>query len=447
MSILWTPKPYHLQAVSFGLSHPKNGLILDMGLGKTAVSLAVISSLLEAKELPYPVLLSAPMRTLSTVWPVEIKKWAEFSHLRYWNAHKDGWPTKMPHIIGVSPAQLSNLLEAKALRSCKFSMLLIDESAGYRNHQSKRFSLLRDELHHFPRRSILTGTFAPNGLINIWAQMYIVDRGESLGKRITHFRNDFCDRDISGFKWTVKPLLRPMVYERISPYCLRMDKREHLNIREPVINRLVVSLPPEARRRYDEMEQEFITVVKEETIYSPNAGVAGGRCRQIANGGIYKPETKEYLHIHDAKTEALVELMEGLQGKPLLLFYEFHHDLMRINQAFPNVPNLTVTNEPEWMVKEFNKGNIPLMVMAPQTTVGLNLQDSCRDLCWYGVPWDLYVHDQACARIWGRGDQLHDVTFHYIMADRTRDFKAERVLTSKRREQEDLYKALGEYNE
>jgi len=446
MPKVWTPKPYHLEALEFGLAHPKSGLILDMGLGKTAITLAMAQCLRSAGELKHPILVSAPIRALYAVWPTEIEEWEDFNDLCYFNLHEDPellYTETKPHIYGIAPDGLRKLCESGEIKRHKFSMLVVDESAGYKNPSTKRFKTIENLLYMFPRRHILTGSFAPNGLVDIWSQVYLYDRGESLGQKITHFRTKYCCRSEDGFGWVVPVTRRDAIYDAIAPNCIRMDKREKLHIREPIINKIIVRLPPDVMKTYKEMEREFYTVVEQEGVYSPNAGVAGGRCRQIANGALYSPVDRRTLHIHNEKTAALAELMENLQGKPLLIFYEFQHDLQRIRTILPHAPDLTGMADASRICADFNEGKIPyLLGHAASVGIALSLHKVCRDLCWFGVPWDLYVHDQAISRVWGRGDADYDVTFHYIMAERTLDFRALSILAEKRREQDDLYRAI-----
>jgi SNF2 family DNA or RNA helicase len=222
-----------------------------------------------------------------------------------------------------------------------------------------------------------------------------------------------------------------------------MDAKDHLDMPELIYNNIPVRLPKEGLRVYKEMEDNFITILNSgEAVTSINAGVAGMRCRQIANGGLYL-EDGSVEHIHTAKMDALKEIVDEMQGKPLLVFYEFKHDQDRIVKALGDVPNLTTSKNPDKLVEEFNAGLHPVMIGHPATIgMGLNLQGSCSHICWAGIPWDLGLYDQANARVYRQGQEADRVVVHHLVAEGTIDEKVLKALAVKGRQQKDLLDAI-----
>ena len=437
----WTPREYQLEAMRFMVSNPHSGLLLDMGLGKTSITLGMV----RASKLKR-VLLVAPIRTLYTVWPEEIAKWDDFNGITYHNWHESRCPIdSLPQvdIVGINPESLLAMLHRKEFAEVGWDALIIDESHTFKNYASQRFKALRKVIHIFPRRHILTGTIAPNGLQDLWAQIFVLDRGKALTPYITHFRNVYCTPAWDGYSYNIVPERVGMLYERIKGLVMRLSAADHLDMPDLVINQIPVKLPPKARQTYKDMEDDFITLLGDgEAITAPNAAVAGGKCRQIANGGIYQTD-HSVAHVHDEKVNALKELVEGMNGNPLLVFYEFKHDVERITKVLGKVPNLTGAKDSLQMVRDFNAGKIPVMLGHGATVgVGLNLQSQCHNICWMGVPWDLGMHDQANARVYRQGQESDRVVIHYIMAEDTMDQVVLKALAKKGRVQADLYAAI-----
>lgn len=438
----WTPKDYQEAAIGFAVRNPHSGLLLDMGLGKTSIMLAV-AKVCKLKR----VLLIAPIRTLYTVWPEEVKKWDDFNDITFHNWHESRLPVdQLPvcDIYGINPESALTLFKRAEFWQQGWDALIIDESHTFKNPSSQRFKWLRKYLHLFPRRHILTGTFSPNGLEDIWSQIFILDRGKALTQYITHFRNAYCTPSWDGYSYTVSPGKVNQIYEKIDPLVLRLAAKDHLEMPELILNSVNVKLSSKAMRTYKDMQDEFIILLQNgDAITAPNAAAAGNKCRQIANGGVYHSDgTVE--HIHNEKIEALEEIIEGMNGNPLLVFYEFRHDITRLQKLLgADVPNLTGAKDPLGMVKRFNAGEIPVMIGHGATVgVGLNLQESCYNVCWMGVPWDLAMHDQANARVYRQGQKSPRVFIHYIMAEGTMDQTVLKVLAQKGRDQEALYAAL-----
>ena len=433
----WEPKDYQIEALTWLLQRPHAGLFLDMGLGKTSICLAAISEL-RRRGLVKKTLVIAPMRVCYSVWPAERDKWDDFDHLTVTNWHK--YPGAAPgDITVVNPERVAGLAASLSLR--QFDHIIFDESSLWKAHDSKRFKAMKSEIGRIGRRWILTGTPAPNSLMDVWAQIYLLDLGASLGRFITHFRNAFCKLDFTGFNWSLVPGATDEIYSRIKPLVLRMDAKDHLDMPDLIVNPVVVDLPPAARETYDQFERDFFTVINEQDIEAPTAAVLGMRLRQIANGGIYSSAGAEV--VHDEKVSALKELVDTL-GKPLLCFYEFKHDVERIRPAFKDeIINLSDCKDPDKVIADFNAGKIKLlMAHAGSAGYGNNLQGSCSNIAFFGLPWSLGNYLQAIARVWRQGQQSAVVTIHHIIARHTRDERVSAALAVKDATQSALMKAL-----
>lgn len=328
----------------------------------------------------------------------------------------------------------------------KYDVLIIDESSKFKDGTTQRFKLLKPLLPSFARRWILTGTPAPNGLLDLFGQMYILDLGRSLGRFITHYKNEFFTQSPRNvYEWTPQPDALPRIVDRISPLILQLSAEEYLQMPALDYRTISVSLPPTAMKKYQELENDFITTIREEqSIVAANAAVASGKLRQFANGAIYKEDLSWEL-IHDEKLDALESLLEELNGHPILLLYEFDHDRQRILARFPWASSLRecTGKELDRTIDRFNSGSIRLLIGHPASMGhGLNLQGSCHHVIWFGIPWNLEYYDQAIARVYRQGQKSTHVFIYHIAARDTIDERVIRVLSKKDRTQQDLLTAI-----
>lgn len=405
----------------------------------------------------------AKLRIIYSVWPREVKKWKlpftvsilhgkgkedalyEDSDIYLINYEGLGW---LLDNIG----RKGTFLELEKIPGLKkpmrkliqSTMLVLDESSKIKNTRSQRFRILRKMLNHFTRRYILTGSPAPNSLMDIFGQIYALDRGEALGENITQFRNSyFYPTGYMGYDWKLQPGADKLIYKAIKPLVLRFG-HDLLDMPPliPVIRK--VTLPPKARKTYDELHDEFIAEIESGTITAANAGVASGKCRQVANGGVYD-SVGDVHHIHDEKTEELLELVEELQGDPVLVAYEYEHDLHRLQKAFPGAPHIgsgVSVQEGARIEAEWNAGNIPVLFGHPESIAhGLNLQESGCNVVFYSLTWNLENYEQFIERVWRQG-QANTVTVHHIVAEGTVDEILLRALEYKDRTQQSLLTAM-----
>jgi SNF2 family DNA or RNA helicase len=448
----YQPHAYQDQAIKFLLGQACGGLFLDPGLGKTSITYATFKVLLES-GMAERMLVIAPLRPAESTWPREAQKWDEFRGLNVHVLHgKDKQMLlEQPHHVSViNPEGLGWLFkEAKRLR-IKWDMLVVDESTRFKHTNTQRFKALRPHLHEFNRRVILTGSPAPNGLMDLFGQVYLLDQGNALGSYITHFRNAYFDATgYGGYTWVPKEDAAERIYARLRPLVLRMRGEDYLKLPPLINNTVEVELPPEARKAYDQMEKLLLAQVEEGIVTAANVGAATIKCRQIANGGLYgsDPKVRTLHHLHEAKTEAVQELVEELSGKPALIAYEFQHDLERLQRAFPGAPYLGggVTAKKAREVEDaWNAGGLPVLLAQPQSVAhGLNLQGVGAAVIWHSLTWDLENYEQLIRRIWRQG-QRERVVVHHVVARGTVDEVVMRGVAKKDRTQRALLEALRE---
>jgi SNF2 family DNA or RNA helicase len=454
----WTPHPYQKRAIKLLLSQGSAGLFLDPGLGKTSTALASFK-ILKEKSFVKKMLIIAPKRPALVVWPAEIAKWSEFSDLTHTILHgdqKDLNLRKDVDIYIINPEGLLWLLDPVRKHLLPtWDILCLDESSKFKDSTTKRFKLLKPLLQTFKRRWILTGTPAPNGLEDLFGQIYILDLGRSLGRYITHFRNNFFQRSgYSMYEWSPRPEAFSEVVEKISPLILQLSAEDYLAMPELVYRNIPITLPDKIFQKYRDVEELFITAMEEGNIVAANAAVAGIKCRQIANGAVYKDDSfedqrREYVVFHDEKLDALESVLNELGGKPCLILYEFDHDRARILERLGDVPVLGSSLSDKKLssvIDRFNSGNIPIILGHPASMGhGLNLQGECHHVIWFGITWNLEYYDQAIARVYRQGQKAEHVFVYHIVASGTLDEKVLRVLTSKDKTQQGLLSSLGEH--
>jgi SNF2 family DNA or RNA helicase len=443
----WEPKPYQFQALRFLMERPHAGIFLDPGMGKTSTTLANIVTLLRGHHISR-VLIIAPIRPMYKVWPDEIKKWDEFKHLSYTILHgdeKDKALNKISNIYLINPEGLKWLMQNKGLEKIKPDMLVIDESTKFKDYSTARFKLLKPYLATFKRRVILTGEPAPNGYMDLFGQCFVMDLGKSLGRFITHFRAQYFYQDgYGGYDWKLREGADKEIQDRIRPSVMRLAAEDHLDMPELIHNDIKIELDENSRRIYKQFEDDFLAEVGDAVIMSVNANASGSKCRQVANGGVY--DEFHFAHpIHELKTQALVDLVEQLQGNPLLVAYEFEHDLARIRRVFPKAPCLTGMTGArlDQAIDGFNAGTIPVLIAHPASAGhGLNLQAKCHHVCFYGLTWDYDLYSQFYKRVWRQGQPSNRVFIHRLIADKTLDKKVARVLAGKQATQKDFLDAI-----
>lgn len=454
----FTPHEYQKTLIKFMVSRPCSMLAVDPGLGKTSSAFAAFQLL--RKKGVRRMLVIAPKRVAFDVWPREAKKWDDFHGLKVKVIHPDGdgfHALREPHDVSVINVDgLERLFGYRAMGGSWqngiaqtlgwwWDMLVVDESTKFKHTDTQRFKTLKPFLEKFKRRYCLTGSPAPNGLMDLFGQIYILDHGQSLGGYITHFRSTYFDKTgFGGFDWKLKSGSEEAIYKKLRPLVIRMDAADHLDLPPLVYNTIWVDLPKKARAAYDQMERQLIMEVEGDTITAGNIAAATGKCRQIANGGVFNAEKKAKA-LHTEKTDALLDLLEEMQGKPAFVAYEFKHDLERLQKVLKKVPHIgggVSTKEVSRLVDAWNAGELPILLAQPQSVAhGLNLQGVNAAVIWYGIPWDLEVYEQFIRRVWRQG-QKGSVVVQHIAARDTVDATVLKTLEKKDRTQRNLLEAL-----
>ena len=455
------PEPYQVKATRFIIRKPESGLLLAPGLGKTVVILWAFH-ILKRKGIVDKLLVVSTKRIIYLVWPKEIEKWnLPYSYAIVHGSPKkraDAW-AKDVDIYLLSFGGLVWLAIQSVASKKRFlkGMLAVDESSKVKTFTANRTEALKDVLKFFKRRHILSGGPTPNSMLDLFAQIYVLDMGRTLGKFLGAFRNTYFY--VSGYRDKELALVdgaEETIYRKIKHLVIRFS--EDLLDLPPLIKlRRPVEIPPDARKIYNDMEQDFITFVKSgEVLTAANGGVASIKCRQIANGSVYLPDfidpakpnakiKRKWEAIHDAKIDELVALVTELRGAPCIIGYEFDHDRQRIQAAIPGVVIVDGKTTDKQAIKidlDWNAGRIPVLVAQTSSiSHGLNLQETKAAIIFYSLGWNMDDHYQFIRRIWRKG-QKYKVLLYFIMAEDTIDDAIVSVLESKHATQERLFRAL-----
>ena len=438
------PHDYQQYAIAFIKNNEVAAVLLDMGLGKTSITLTAVNDLIFDSFEVSKVLVIAPLRVARDTWPAEIKKWDHLKHLRYSVAvgsesERLAALRKEAEIYIINRENVDWLVN-KSKVPFNFDMVVIDELSSFKSHQSKRFkSLLK--VRPFIKRIVgLTGTPSSNGLMDLWAQFRILDMGKRLGRYITHYRNAYFlpDKRSADRIFTYKPAdgAEQMIYNRISDITISMKSADYLKLPECIINEVPVFMDVKEKRIYETFKEDMVAKIKDEEIDAANAAVLSGKLLQMANGCIYD-EDKKALKIHDRKLDALEDLIESANGKPLLVAYWFQHDLARIKERFP-VREIKTSKD----IEDWNNGKISVAVIHPASAGhGLNLQTGGSTLVWFGLTWSLELYQQCNARLHRQG-QTDTVVIHHIIAKGTIDEDVMATLQRKEKIQNTLINAV-----
>lgn len=440
----YKPHEYQSYATEFILSHPISAVFLEMGLGKSVITLSAIFDLCLDYFLVYKVLVIAPLRVARDTWPAEIKKWDHLEELSY-SVAVGTEKERMDALMKQSTVYIINRenvdwLVNKSGIPFDFDMVVIDELSSFKSYGAKRFKSLLKVRPKVKRIVGLTGTPSSNGLMDLWAEFRILDLGQRLGRYITHYRNTYFtpDKRNAQIVFSYKPLdgAEDEIYKQISDITISMKSVDYLQMPECVINEVPVSLNEKEWKIYADFKEDMVTSLGDEEIDAVNAAVLSGKLLQMANGAVYDSENKAHI-IHDKKLDALEDLIEGANGKPVLVAYWFKHDLERIKNRFP-VRQIKTSKD----IEDWNNGSIPIAVIHPASAGhGLNLQSGGSTLIWFGLTWSLELYQQTNARLYRQG-QNETVVIHHIIAKDTIDEDVILALTRKEKTQASLINAV-----
>lgn len=434
--------PYQRQAVEFILERKRCALFLDLGLGKTVSSLTALSDMLDG-FMAHRALVIAPLRVANSVWRQEAANWEHTAHLDV--AVCTGTPAQRLAALArgadITVINRENIpwLVQHYKKRWPFDALVVDESSSFKNPSAKRFKALKRILPMVDYVVLLTGTPSPNGLLDLWAQMYLVDKGQALGRTMTAYKQRFFESDFMGYTWTPRPGADDTIHQLIQPVTMSMSAEDYLDV-PPRIDLIEhATLPAGARRFYAEFERELLASLDNgEEIEATTAAVLANKLLQAANGAMYT-EDGRYEELHTAKLDALAEIIEQNPAENTLLAYNYKSDLARLQARFPQA---VVLDKEGKAVDDWNAGEIPLLLAHPASAGhGLNLQAGGSMIVWFGLNWSLEFYQQFNGRLHRQG-QTKPVRVVHIVADGTIDERVMQVLEGKDKSQAALLEAL-----
>ena len=445
---------YQRFASSFLLTHPVAILLLDMGLGKSVITLTAIEELVLEQFLIQKVLIVAPLRVARDTWPAEVIKW---EHLQY---------LTVSVMVGTEKQRIKALERKSIIYTINrenipwlvkyyeehqlewdFDMLVIDELSSFKNNKSARWKKLKSIRPKFKRVVGLTGTPSPNGLMDLWAEIGILDMGQRLGRFITDYRYAYFRPGSMNpntgvvFSYELRKGADKLIYDRISDICISMKALDYLDMPECIYNKVEIQMDERERKLYDQMKADLILPMVDGDVEAANAGALSGKLHQMANGAVYD-ENGTVREIHNKKLEALDELIESANGQSVLVAYWFKHDKDRIIEYFKKKHTPVRELKSSKDMENWCDGKISVALIHPASAGhGLNIQSGGHILIWFGVTWSLELYRQTNARLWRQG-QKSVVTIHHILMKDTVDEDVMKALDRKEIRQDDLIGAV-----
>lgn len=443
-------KPWNYQQYSINhiIDHKASGLFLDMGMGKTVSTLTAIDNLIFLGEVN-KVLVIAPLRVAEDTWSTEVDKWDHLKHLRIskilgTKKQREEALNKDADIY-VTNRENVDWLVNECFDSWIWDMVVIDELSSFKSSKAIRFRALKKVRPYFKRIVGLTGTPAPNSLIDLWPQIYLLDGGQRLGRTITGFKDRYFNPGRRNgyvvYNWELKEGAEEAIQNKISDICISMKADDYLDLPERIDNKVEISLSKKSMGIYKKLEKDLIIELDEEDITAANAAVLTNKLLQMANGAIYS-ESKEVVNIHDEKLEKLEEIIDTSNGKSVLVFYNFKHDYNRISEMLTKKKIKHQTLNTSEDIKNWNDGKIQVALLHPASAGhGLNLQYGGNIIVWFGLTWSLELYQQANARLHRQG-QTETVVIHHLVAKGTIDEDVMNALTNKEINQDMLLEAV-----
>ena len=444
----YIPHKYQQLAERHIYQTPRCGLFLEMGLGKTVVTLTAINNLIYDSFEISKALVIAPLRVAEDTWSRESEKWDHLKHLRI--SKILGTPKQRRKAIAAD-ADIYIVNRENVVWLCNelsqigdgwdFDAVIIDELSSFKSPKAQRFKALRKYITRSSRVIGLTGTPAPNGLIDLWSQIYLLDGGERLGKTVTGFRERYFvpnqRNQTTIFNYKPKPEAEENINEKISDICISMKADDWLEMPERIDSIQTVKLSEKEMAAYEKFEKDAYLQFLEGEVTATSAAALTGKLLQYSNGAMYLPEGG-YGKTSEKKLDMLEELVEAANGKPVLCFYSFRHDLERIREKFPKARKLESSKD----ITDWNNGEIPMLLAHPAGAGhGLNLQAGGHIIVWFGLTWSLELYQQANARLYRQGQQ-EAVIIHHLITEGTMDSHVLESLQGKKDVQDDLMEAL-----
>lgn len=455
LALIFKPHPYQREAIKFLITRKSGALFADPGLGKTVIALACIK-VLKILEPDLKTLIIAPLRPMRSTWPPEIELWDQFRGLKCQILHGKNKTVDLSNdVFLVNPEGIEKALEQ--FKKIRPRMLIVDESSKFKNWMAKRTKLLKKHARHFDRRYIMTGTPAPNSYLDLFSQIFLVDNGETFGKSIVRFKQQyFHPTDYMQYNWALNPGAAQLIEERTAPFCLRLDGEKLLGLPDLVKTNIYVDLPPQALDTYSKLEKNLFAALdsKGHVIAADSSAIAYGMCRQVASGEVYlesEDKKKPSQVVHRAKIDALKDLIDEIGGKPVLIAYAFKHELARLKKELGDPPYIgggVSAAKGDQLVKAWNNDELPILLVHPASVShGLNLQHgSGRHIIWYSLTDDPEAYEQTNKRIRRQGVSSRVFVYH-LLANGTIDQMILARLRQKSDQQGSLLDALLRYRE
>ena len=445
----YEPHDYQVYASEYIKEHDAAAVFLECGLGKTSITLTAICDLMFDSFEIHKVLIIGPIRVVTMSWPDEIKKWDHTSDFRYSVAV--GTETeRMTALEAKADIYLINrenvqwLVEKSGL-PFDYDMVVVDELSSFKNWQAKRFKALMKVRPKVKRIVGLTGTPSSNGLMDLFAEYKLLDMGQRLGRFIGQYRNRYFVPDKTNghvvYSYKLLPGAEEAIYDRISDITISMKSADHLKMPELVNSRYMVRLDEPELVKYERMKRDLLLKLPEGEVTAANAAALSGKLSQMANGAVYSDDGT-YETIHDRKLDALEDIIEAANGKPVLAAYWYQHDLERIQERLSGLKIGCARLDKERNIRQWNEGEVPVGLIHPASAGhGLNLQSGGNILVWFGLTWSLELYQQTVARLWRQG-QKETVSVIHILAAKTIDEQIMHALETKDHTQRALIDAV-----
>jgi SNF2 family DNA or RNA helicase len=446
----YDPHDYQTYATNFILEHPIAAILLDMGLGKSVITLTAVNDLLFDSFEIHKVLVVAPLRVARDTWPAELEKWEHLHGLVYSVAvgsevQRKAALLQKADIYIINRENIEWLVEKSGL-TFDYDMLVVDELSSFKSYQAKRFRSLSSVRPKVNRVVGLTGTPSSNGLMDLWAEFRLLDMGKRLGRFITHFRSDYFVPDKRNqqivFSYKPKPGAEEAIYRLVSDITISMKSTDYIKMPECILNEVPVRLSEKEMECYQTLKDDLILSLDGQDIDAANAVGLSNKLMQMANGAVYG-EDSNVIAIHDRKLDALEDLIEAANGKPVLVAYWFKHDLSRIEERLrkQRIPFSKLDTADS--IKRWNNGELPVALAHPASAGhGLNLQSGGSTLIWFGLTWSLELYQQTNARLWRQGQESDTVVIHHLITKDTIDEKIMSALKKKDKTQSALIDAV-----
>lgn len=428
--------------IDFIYNTPKCAVWAGLGLGKTITTITAITDLIDSISIN-TVLIIAPLRVANSVWHIEAKRWEHTKHLKFSivtgnDKERRTALHKSADVYVINRENVSWLVDLYA-KKWPFDMIIIDESSSFKSASSQRFKALKKVLPQTSRLVELTGTPSPNGLLDIWSQIYLLDNGQRLGKSMTAYKQRFFESDYMGYKFKPVKSADKIIHKLIDDIVISLNVDDYLEMPERIDTVIKVQLPRNRLDEYKQLEREFLIQINDNDIVAYNAATLAGKLLQYCNGAIYTDDLKNWTEIHSSKFDAIDDIIAENSDENLLIAYNFKTDLERLKKRYPEA--VVLDNNPD-IIKQWNEGNIKMLLAHPASAGhGLNLQHGGSIIVWFGLNWSLELYQQFNGRLHRQG-QTKPVRIVHIVADGCIDNRVMQAIENKAQTQDELLDAM-----